>query len=689
MIKIKLAVGVALSLGLAACGSYQRATTEVKASEVSAAQVKVSGVELAHFDNGVRHQDDFYYSVNGHWLANTPIPADKSNYGAFSVLAEQSQHALKQIIDDVVSKPNKALGSSEQKVGDFYASYMNTDIIEQLGISPLNEYLSDISAAKNYNDIARLMGTLLVAGVQVPFGFYVNNDAKNSTQYAVYLYQSGLTLPDRDYYLKDDAKFIDTRASLKTYVADLMTQAGSKAPLRIAASVAKIEHFIAQSQWSRVESRAVNKSYNKMDRIALQQTLSELDFGQFAVGAGMNDVSEVVVRQPSYFEKLGAEFNQFSVSQWQDYLLFHLVDSHSELLSESFVDLHFAFHSKTLMGIEQQQPRWKKAVDATDQVLGELVGKEYVKQYFKPEAKARMEVLIKNLINGFEVSINDLEWMSAETKVAALEKLTKFTYKIGYPDKWKDYTDLTIESNELVGNYLRYAKFEYRSMLDKLGKPIDRTEWHMTPQTVNAYYNPVMNEIVFPAAILQPPFFNMDADDAVNYGAIGAVIGHEISHGFDDQGAKYDGDGNLRDWWSDADRAEFQKRGQQLSKQYSAYEALPGKQVNGDLTLGENIGDLGGLTVAARSYHLSLNGKPSPVLDGLTGEQRLFIGWSQVWRRNYRDEELGRRLMTDSHSPSHFRAMGTPRNIPAFYQAFDLKEGDKMFLAPEERVKIW
>lgn len=679
----KLAIGIALSLGLAACSNNEPTATVVQ--EVA----KVSGVEKENFDNAVRHQDDFYYSVNGHWLANTPIPADKSNYGAFSVLYEQSQNALKKIIDEAAAKQDKVEGSSEQKVGDFYASYMNTDVIEKLGISPLSDQLSDISSAKTHNDIAGLMGSLLNSGVQMPFGFYVNNDAKNSTQYAVYLYQSGLTLPDRDYYLKDDEKFVSNRAALNAYVADIMTQAGSKDAERVAASVAKIEHFIAQSQWSRVESRDANKSYNKMDSAELQATVSDFDFAQFAANANMSSVKEAVVRQPSYFEKFGAQFNQFTVSEWQDYLSFHLVDSYGELLSKNFVDLHFAFHSKTLMGIEAQKPRWKKAVDAADQVIGELVGKEYVKQHFKPEAKEKMEELIQNLIKGFEVSINELEWMTPETKVAAQEKLSKFTYKIGYPDKWKDYTDLSIKADQLVGNIQRYSKFEYKTMLNKLGKPIDRTEWHMTPQTVNAYYSPVMNEIVFPAAILQPPFFNMDADDAINYGGIGAVIGHEISHGFDDQGAKYDGDGNLRDWWTDKDREEFQKRGAQLSAQYSSYEALPGKHVNGDLTLGENIGDLGGLTVAARSYHLSLNGKESPVIEGLTGEQRLFIGWSQVWRRNYRDEELGRRLMTDSHSPSHFRAMGTPRNIPAFYQAFDLKEGDKMFLSPEDRVKIW
>ncbi|QQX80644.1 M13 family peptidase [Shewanella sp. KX20019] len=680
----QLALCIALTLGVAACGSSDKdSIAESTTSTV------VSGVEKANFDPAVRHQDDFYYSVNGTWLANTPIPADKSNYGSFSVLYEQSQEALKKIIEAAAAKPNKVKGSSEQKVGDFYASFMDIGTVEGLGITPLKDQLSDIAFASTHNDIATLMGRLLVHGSTVPFGFYVNNDAKNSSQYGVYLYQSGLTLPDRDYYLKDDEKFAANRAALNQYIDDLMTKAGYSNPKRASESVAKIEKFIAESQWSRVESRDANKSYNKMDRQQLQGLVEGFDFVQFSAGADIDKVTEVIVRQPSYFDKFGHQFNQFSVSEWQDYLAFHLVDDYAELLSKDFVDLHFAFHGNTLMGIEEQKPRWKKGVDAADQVIGELVGEEYVKENFKPEAKAKMEEMIQNLIKGFEVSINELEWMTPETKVAAQEKLAKFTYKIGYPDKWKDYTALDIEANDLVGNYQRYAQFEYKAMLAKLGKPIDRTEWHMTPQTVNAYYSPVMNEIVFPAAILQPPFFNMDADDAINYGGIGAVIGHEISHGFDDQGAKYDGDGNLRDWWSDKDRQEFQKRGAQLSAQYAGYEAMPGKFVNGDLTLGENIGDLGGLTVAARSYAMTLNGKPSPVIDGLTGEQRLFIGWSQVWRRNYRDEELGRRLMTDSHSPSHFRAMGTPRNIPAFYEAFDLKEGDKMFLTEDERVKIW
>ena len=686
-----LALGIAISLGLAACSPSEPKKAETQKAEpaVKTEQALVSGVELENFDKSVRPQDDFYYNVNGTWLKDTPIPADKSNYGAFSVLYEQSQNALKKIIEDTAAKPNKEVGSSEQKVGDFYASYMNTDKVETLGITPLKPLLTEIAAAKSHQDIAQLMGKLLVNGSGSPFGFYVNNDAKNSSQYAVYVYQSGLTLPDRDYYLKDDEKYVANRDALTQYVSDLLTQAGYTDATRAAKSVMSVEHFIAENQWDRVALRDANKRYNKFDLEAANKLLGDMGFKGFAQGAGMDKVTEVIVGQPSYLEALGKQFNQFPVSVWQDYLAFQLVDSYANKLSKNFEDLAFNFHDKTLQGIKEQKPRWKQAVNAANGVIGELVGQEYVKENFKPEAKVRMEQLIHNLIKGFEVSINELEWMTPETKKAAQEKLAKFTYKIGYPDKWKDYTNLEIKADELVGNYMRYANFEYSSMLNKLGQPIDRTEWHMTPQTVNAYYNPVMNEIVFPAAILQPPFFNMDADDAVNYGGIGAVIGHEISHGFDDQGSKYDGDGNLRNWWSEKDLEEFTKRSTQLAAQYDKYEALPGKFVDGKFTLGENIGDLGGLTVAYRAYKMSLNGKPSEVMDGYTGEQRFFIGWSQVWRRNYRDTELERRLKTDTHSPSHFRAMGTPRNITEFYKVFDVKEGDKMFLAEGERVKIW
>ncbi|MEM7151181.1 MAG: M13-type metalloendopeptidase, partial [Pseudomonadota bacterium] len=397
----------------------------------------------------------------------------------------------------------------------------------------------------------------------------------------------------------------------------------------------------------------------------------------------------LIVRQPSYFEKFADIFKNTDLTVWQNYLKFHFVSNYAQLLNKDLVDLKFNFYSTTLRGVEEQAPLWKQAVDASNSVLGEILGKVYVKENFPPEAKARMEELVDNVIKGYSVAIENLEWMSPETKVAAQEKLDKFTPKIGYPDKWKDYSDLVINPDELVGNYIRYSEWAYADMIAKLGKPVDRSEWHMTPQTVNAYYNPVNNEIVFPAAILQPPFFNLEADDAVNYGAIGAVIGHELGHGFDDQGAKYDGDGNLRNWWSESDLKQFEQRSAALVAQYNQYKPFEDASVNGELTLGENIGDLGGLTVAYKAYQLSLGDSKAPIIEGYTGDQRFFMGWSQIWRRKYRDEALRNRLMTDSHSPSHYRVIGILSNMPEFYQAFDVKEGDKMYIKPEDRVKIW
>ena len=526
-------------------------------------------------------------------------------------------------------------------------------------------------------------------GVSIPLGWYVNNDAKNSTQYAVYLGQSGLGLPDRDYYIKDDEKSKSIRDAYVAYVKDMLTLAGVADAENAAARIMALETKIAEKQWSRVENRDADKTYNKFAAADLAKLLGGFPWADYAKAVQLDTASEIIVEQPTYFEAFGAIYKETDLQSWKDYLALRLVSEYSGKLSKAFVDRQFDFYGKTLSGTTEQQPRWKKAVNASDEVLGEIVGKLYVADHFKPEAKARMEVLVQNLIKAYHASIDTLEWMTPETKKAAHEKLNKFTPKIGYPDKWKDYSKLDIKADDLVGNYKAAAAFAYSEMRNKLGKPVDRSEWFMTPQTVNAYYNPTNNEIVFPAAILQPPFFNMDADDAVNYGGIGAVIGHELGHGFDDQGAKFDGDGNLRNWWTDADKAEFEKRGKQLVEQYNQYSPLEGMHVNGELTLGENIGDLGGLTVALKAYKLSLEGKEAAVLDGFTGEQRFFISWSQVWRRKGREEYLRNMLMTDPHSPSEYRVIGIVSNIPEFYTAFDVKEGDKMYIAPEKRVKIW
>jgi len=678
-----VALAVALSLSAVSCS-----TSTDNAVVTQQQVVKGSGIDMSNFDTTTRLQDDLYQGVNGKWLENTVIPADKSNYGAFTKLRDNSQSALKAIIEKAAAT-QAAPGSDNQKIGDFYNSFMDVAKINELGVKPLNAQLEAISAANNHGDIIRLFASLGRQGVSAPFGFYANADAKSSNDMALYLYQSGLTLPDRDYYLKDETKFSTIRGKYTDYIQSLLAKAGVNDTKAAAQNILAVEMSIAKAQWSRVESRNATKSYNKMSRVELNKLMGSFDWGLYSQESNLFDVKDIIVGQPSYLKAFGKSFKNTSLQAWKDYLTFQLVDGYAELLSQDFVDMHFDFHSKTLHGIQEQRPRWKEAVDTTESILGEVVGKVYVEKHFKPEAKQRMESMIKMLIKGFEVSINELEWMTAPTKAAALEKLGKFTYKIGYPDKWRDYSALNIEAGELVKNYQSYVAFEFDEMIASLAKPVDKTKWHMTPQTVNAYFNPVGNEIVFPAAILQPPFFNMEADDAVNYGGIGAVIGHELSHGFDDQGAKYDGDGNLRNWWSDQDKAEFEKRSKQLSAQYSAFAPFSDASVNGDLTLGENIGDLGGLTVAFRSYLLSLNGQESEVIDGFTGEQRVFVGWSQVWRRKYRDEALRNRLMTDPHSPGQYRAFGTPRNIEAFYKAFDVKEGDKMYLKPEDRVKIW
>ncbi|CCQ10334.1 putative peptidase M13 family protein [Pseudoalteromonas luteoviolacea B = ATCC 29581] len=680
-----VAASIALALGLVGCGE-KVATDQVKTVAEQAALK--SGIELNNIDKTVRAQDDFYYHVNGQWLARTEIPADKSNYGSFTQLYENSQEAMKTVLEAAANNLNADPKSDEYKLGAFYKSYMDELARKELGIAPLTPHLTQISEVASKADLPALMAELQMKGVTQPFGWYVNNDEKNSSQYALYVYQSGLGLPDRDYYLKDDEKFTTIRAQYLKYVTNVLMRSGIENSAEKAAQLIALETAIAKAQWSRVESRDATKTYNKMSIAEFDTLLGDFNATAYLTTVGLQ-AQDVIINQPSYLEKLGKLFAETDLETWKTYLAFHLVNDYAELLDPDMVDLNFHFYATTLRGVKEQSPLWKKAADASNEVLGELLGKIYVKDYFPPEAKARMEELVANLIKGFDQAIDGLEWMSAETKVAAKEKLNKFTPKIGYPDKWKDYSALEINPDDLVGNYVRYNTWAYQDMANKLGKPVDRSEWFMTPQTVNAYYNPVNNEIVFPAAILQPPFFNLEAEDAVNYGAIGAVIGHELGHGFDDQGAKYDGDGNLRNWWSEADLAQFEKRGKQLVDQFEQFKPFDDANVNGQLTLGENIGDLGGLTVAYKAYQLSLDGKPAPVIDGYTAEQRFFMGWGQIWRRKYRDEELRNRLMTDPHSPSQYRVIGILSNMPEFYQAFDVKEGDKMYIAPDQRVKIW
>jgi predicted metalloendopeptidase len=626
--------------------------------------------------------------VNGKWIETTEIPADRSNYGAFIALDDQAQADLRELVEAASRDPARAPGSDTQKIGDFYLSYMDTARADALGLTPLKPALEKIAAIRDRNGLNEYFGSTVRLGVIHPIWLYVAQDEKNTTTYIPYVFQKGLTLPDRDYYLKTDEKFIAIRAKYVAYVTQVLTKAGVADAAGAAQRILALETRLAQAHWTRVQNRDAMATYNKYTPAKANELTPGLDWNLFFAAAGV-PAQDFIITQPSFFTALGVALKEVPVADWKVYLQFKLIDAYAPYLSTDLVDLNFDLHGRTLKGIAEIRPRWKRAIEAIDETMGEIAGRLYVEKHFTPDAKKRMDELVANLLEAFHLSIDELEWMSPATKVEAQKKLAAFTVKIGYPSKWKDYSALVISKDDLVGNALRSAAVEHARSVDKLGKPVDRTEWLMTPQTVNAYYYPPMNEIVFPAAILHPPFFNVAADDATNYGAIGAVIGHEISHGFDDQGRKYDGQGNLRDWWTEEDAERFKQRAAKVVAQYSGYSPLDGMNVNGELTLGENIGDLSGLAVAYKAYQLSLHGATSPVIDGFTGDQRFFMGWSQVWRRKYREEDLRSRLMTDPHSPSEYRCNGIVTNMNEFYRAFDLKPGDKLYRAPEERVEIW
>lgn len=647
-----------------------------------------SGLQMDNLDRTVRPQDDLYRFVNNTWLKKTPIPADKSNYGAFTILADLSQERLKSIVE-VAASSKPAPGSEAQKVGDFYKSFLDADKLEALGMQPIAGYLKEIDAIADKDALARWFAKSQRDGITGPIRLVVNQDQKEATRYISYFYQSGLGLPDRDFYFKDDDKSKEIRAAYVKHIEAMFGYAGFADPAGSAQKIYALEERLAKGQWTRVENRDPQKTYNKVETAKLNTLTSEFDWKDFVSGLGTGSESTLIVAQPTYITAFGDAIKEASLDDWKLYAKWRILSDAAPYLSEKFDEEDFNFNSKVVRGIQEREPRWKRAVENIDGLIGEAVGKIYVQKYFPSEDKARMEKLVRNLLAAYDQSIQNLDWMSPETKKAAKAKLAKFTYKIGYPDKWRDYSALDIKPDDLLGNVVRASAFEYNRNLNKLGKPIDRTEWGMTPQTINAYYNPVMNEIVFPAAILQPPFFNKNADDAVNYGAIGAVIGHEVGHGFDDRGSQFDGDGNLRNWWTDQDRKEFEARTGKLVAEYEGFSPVAGDHVNGKLTLGENIGDLGGLSIAYQAYKIAMNGKEGPVLDGFTADQRFFMGWAQVWARLYRDEELRQRLVTDPHSPSEYRCNGVVRNIPQFYTAFGVKEGDQLYMKPEDRVKIW
>ena len=673
------------------------------------------GIAIEHMDRSVRPQDDFFSFVSGNWIKNTEIPADQTMYGSFAILREETSTKVRELVQaaaelaqateagkgvPVISPTSRAawlLGESYgagkrtpaylQKVGDFYRAYMDSARIEALGLKPLQGELDRIAAIKSHADLAVAFAGNTQAGVRNPFAAGVQQDPKNSDAYIVGIGQSGLGMPDRDYYLRDDERFTKVRAAYVAYVAEMLALAKQPDPQGAAQRILALETKLAEKQWDRARNRDRNATYNKFTQADLGK-LSKFDWARYFSGLGVADPGDVIVRQPDYLQGLDVIMAETPVGTWQEYMTFALLHNYASELPSAFVNSAFDF-SKVITGAEEIRSRDKRAVSAAEQAIGEAVGQLYVEKHFNPAAKARMDELVKNLLAAFKVGIDELEWMSPETKAQAHDKLAKFKVKIGYTEKWQDYSALEIKPDDALGNAMRAARFRVQENARRLGKPVERWRWGFLPQTVNASYSSSNNEITFPAGILQPPFFNVEADDAVNYGAIGAVIGHEISHGFDDQGRKSDGAGNLRDWWTADDARKFEERAGKLAAQYESYDPLPGMKINGKLTLGENIGDLSGMAVAYRAYQISLNGQEAPVIEGFTGDQRFFMGWAQVWRIKARDEALRNQLLTDSHSPGKYRAFVPLTNFDPWYQAFNVKPGDKLYREPTDRVKIW
>ena len=653
------------------------------AADVTAApkpQYGTYGFDAAGMDATVAPGDNFYQYANGTWAKNTPIPADKSNYGMFTVLEDLSRERTHQIIEEQAKDPNS-------KIGNAYASFMDQTAIESKGLTPFEPWLNQVRGAKSKSDLAKLYADADQLSIPIPYRMFIGQDRKASDQYALNVLQGGLGMPDRDYYLSKDPKLAETKAKYLQHLTNMLTLAGEANAAARARAILEFETKIAQVHWTRAESRNVDKTYNKLSLSEVRKTAAGFDFPALVKADGAN-VDSVIIYQPTAFKGIGALLGSTPLPVLRDQLLVRSLDAYSAYLPQKFDQESFAFNGTVLNGTPQQEDRWKRAVTFTVDTLGDDVSKLYVARFFPPETKAAADKLVHNLIAAMDQRIDKLDWMSAETKAKAHTKLAAFTPKIGYPSQWRDMSGLAVDRNDVLANAMRSNRFEHAYEIGKLGGAIRRWEWGMTPMTINAYSNPTMVEIVFPAAILQPPFFDPNADPAVNYGGIGAVIGHEMSHQFDDQGAKYDLHGNLVDWWTPADAQNFQSRLDRLGAQYDAYEPLPGFHVQGKLTMGENVADLAGLTVAHDAYIASLGGKEPPTIDGNTADQRFYFGWAQVWRRNYREPNLRQRLLTDPHSPSEQRT-AIVRNLDPWYPAFKVQPGQKLYLAPQDRVRIW
>ena len=656
-----------------------------------------SGLQLNYVDAGARPQDDLFGHVNGQWLAQYDIPADRATDGAFRALFDRAEEQVRDLIVGA-SETGAAVGTDEQRIGDLYASFLDEATVQRRGVQPLLDELRLVDGATDGDALAAVLGALQRTGVGGGAAVYVDTDSKNSTRYLVHVTQSGIGLPDESYYREQ--QHAEVLAAYPGHIARMFALVyGGTADDHgeTASRIVALESKLAAAHWDVVKRRDAELSYNLRAFDDLSAEAAGFDWARWlvALGTSPETATEIVVRQPDYLSAFASLWNSEDFEKWKLWARWRVIHARAGLLNDALVSEDFDFYGRRLTGAEQIRDRWKRGVSLVENLIGDVVGKLYVQRYFPPDAKSRIDTLVDNLRAAYRVSITNLDWMTPPTRQRALAKLDKFTAKVGYPTKWRDYSQLVIERDDLYGNYRRGYAVNYTRELEKLGGPVDRDEWFMTPQTVNAYYNPGMNEIVFPAAILQPPFFDPDADDAANYGGIGAVIGHEIGHGFDDQGAKYDGDGNLADWWTDDDRAEFASRTKALIEQYDTYvpRELAGHHgpphVQGAFTVGENIGDLGGLSIALLAYRLSLQGQPAPVIDGLSGVQRVFFGWAQVWRTKSRTAEAIRRLAVDPHSPPEFRCNGVVRNIESFYDAFDVTENDALYLDPQQRVRIW
>ncbi|WP_066962297.1 M13 family metallopeptidase [Microbulbifer sp. Q7] len=688
---LPLAIAGAIA-GSALTGCSQSENPEAKstqgATEAAAVQTAElgSGIDLSAMDTSVRPQDDFYTYVNGNWLKNTEIPADKSRWGGFSILRDKAMEEVKALIMEAGEHANSA---AAKQIGDLYNSYMNEELIEKKGLSAIAGELAKVDAIQSRKDLSDFFAYADTVGYNVPFGGTIYQDLKQVENYITFMWQAGLGLPDRDYYFDDSEKGQKLQQAYREYLIKMQSIAGLDNAEESADAVYALEKSLAEHHRTRVDNRDPERYYNKKTLADLKAMMPAIEWDSYLQKAHLESAEEFIVGQPEYLEAANTIIAETDLATWKRYLKLKVLSAAAPYMHSEIAQANFDFYSTTIRGVEQMEPRWKRAVQFVNGSVGELVGQRYVEKYFPPEAKARMVKLVDNLKAAYRESIESLSWMSEDTKQEALTKLDNFTTKIGYPDKWRDYSALQVKADDLVGNAIAATLFETMHERDKLGKPLDRGAWAMSPQTVNAYYNPAMNEIVFPAAILQPPFFNMNADDAVNYGGIGGVIGHEIGHGFDDKGSKFDGKGYLNNWWTDSDRNNFEQLTGKLVAQYNGFEPIEGEHVNGELTLGENIGDLSGLGIAYKAYKLSLNGEEAPEIDGFTGDQRVFLGWAQVWRSKMRDEALSERLKTDPHSPAEYRVQGVLPNIEAFYSAFDVKEGDGMYLPEEERVVIW